>query len=135
GALQVDGPRLTQLGRYDVQVRSRTGDAEAWPAVVNLPAPESDLLSASRVELAAALGPLPHEFISATDAFVDAGEQSRRELWRFLLLLGVAALLGEQALGWRFGLPRAAARSAAARQGVLGRILSWRSGRVVRGTR
>ncbi|HMQ14696.1 MAG TPA: BatA domain-containing protein [Phycisphaerae bacterium] len=133
--LRADGLRLTQLGPYEVQVRSRAGDLETWPAVVNLPAAESNLAATTATELVAPLGSIPHALISADEAFPDADLDARRELWRTLLLLGVAVLMSEQALALRFGRMRSRARSTSTRQRAPGRIMGRRSRAAARGTR
>lgn len=124
--LRFEGPVATRLGAYGVELTHREHGAQQRTLSVNLAARESDLATAGDADLHAAVADLPHEILNAEDAFLQAGDQARRELWRLLLLLSVATLMGEQALACWFGTPKRAARSSAARQGLLGRILSWK---------
>ncbi len=101
------GPRATQLGVYQVELTPRGAPAQFRPLCVNLDAAESDLAVATPVELEAALSGIPHEIVAADAGFLRNGEGTRRELWRTLALLLLAALVAEQGLAWMFGAARA----------------------------
>jgi hypothetical protein len=87
---------------------------------VNLDAGESNLATASKSELSAALAGVPHEYLTSAEAFLDAAERTRQELWPTLLALLVAVLMLEQGLAWWFGTPRRARPGAVVRAGVEG---------------
>jgi len=99
------GPPLMRAGEYRAELIRRDGGAESRVICANLDARESELAVASRGELDAAVQPLPHEYLLASEAYGDAGEHARRELWPLLLALVAGLLMLEHALAWRFGLP------------------------------
>lgn len=97
------GPPAMQLGVFQALLTLRSGTQVTRPICVNLAPPESDLAAASRAELAVALGDLPHEFVLASASFLSRAEPPRRELWRYLLMAAVVALILEHTLAWWFG--------------------------------
>lgn len=132
--LELVGPPATRLGTYRVELTRRAGGSESRPLCVNLDPAESDLSTATPVDLDAALKGLRHEYIRASESFLENQEQTRREIWPSLLLALALVLMGEQALAWWFGTPPPSA-TAAARRGLLGRLASWSPLRAPRGTR
>lgn len=101
--LVFSGPSARALGAYRVDLTPRSGGTESRPLCVNLDSSESDLRSASSAELDAALVGIPHEFLKAGESFTGDNDQTRREMWRSILVLVVAILMGEQWLAWWFG--------------------------------
>jgi hypothetical protein len=103
--VRVAGPRAVELGPHIAELTPRSGPPELRPVGVNLDPRESDLRSATRDELTAALGPLVHEW-ATLDGAVPRDAAARHELWRSVLLALIAVLLAEQACAWWFGRAR-----------------------------
>jgi hypothetical protein len=82
---------------------TRDGEERVQAVAVNLDARESDLTAASEADLRQALPEFPFEYIAGLASLDAAGEEARRELWRTVLLMAMAVLMGEQCLGWWFG--------------------------------
>jgi hypothetical protein len=116
----VEGPVATRLGTYRAELVRRGGEVEQRPLAVNCDATESDLAVAGAHELDAALGRVGHEYVQAAAAFQQDDARARRELWRAVLLVLVAVLMVEQALGWWFGMPGRAVRTRETRGGTSG---------------
>jgi hypothetical protein len=101
------GPRAERLGTYRAELIRRSGSRELRPLCVNLDPGESDLSVAGPAEIEAALVEVPHERVIPAESFLLGREQTRHEVWTFLLALLVALLMAEQMLAWWFGTPRA----------------------------
>lgn len=122
--VRLQGPVATRIGTYRAELTRRSGEVELRPLCVNLDAAESDLASASAAELAAALGPIPHEYLNAADAMRQQAENARRELWPALLTILLFVLMCEHVLAWWFGRPLGTPAAAGApRVGLVTRIL------------
>jgi hypothetical protein len=120
-AVVLRGPRAARLGTYKVELSPRGGGGgESRPLCANLDPAESDLAVAAPSDLDAALAGIPHEYLTATDDFLQGGARARRELWPVILMLLMVVLVCEQALAWWFGTPRAASGAAGGAMGPLG---------------
>jgi hypothetical protein len=102
---RIEGPIALRAGTYRFQLTRRTGGVVEIPVCVNVDPAESDLAVADATELDAGLGPVPHEYLLAADAFGLEQQPSRRELWPTILTLIVIVLMAEQALACWFGRP------------------------------
>lgn len=118
----LEGPVAVRLGTYTAELVRRDGRVELRPLAVSLDATESDLSVARAHELDTALGNVPHEYLTAGEAFLRDDEQARRELWPTVLLILVAILLSEQGLAWWFGRPDRGVRRARRLSPRLGRF-------------
>jgi Aerotolerance regulator N-terminal len=103
-------PPIANCGTWSIELQRRGGGEEIRPLTVSFDPRESDLAVLSPQELDAALGPVPHEIITAADALPADASDSRRELWPALLLLLTAVLMAEQTLAWWFGRPPSTTR-------------------------
>lgn len=104
------GPPARQVGVYRLDLSPRGGAVETHPLCVNLEPGESDLRVATAAELDAALAGVPHELLRADESFRGGSDDTRRELWRTVLVVLVGLLLGEQFLAWWFGGAQLGAR-------------------------
>lgn len=106
GLAEARGPKALVAGTYRFLLTRRAGGVEEnRPVCVNTDSDETNLIAATPGELDAALGPIPHEFLQASDAFGTGQEPARRELWPTILTLVVLILMMEQALACWFGRP------------------------------
>ena len=97
------GPTAERVGVYELELAPREGVATTAPLSVNLPRRESQLAAATAGELAAAIGDLPHEYVSADGSFAAMSDESKHELWPALLGALLFVLMAEQACAWWFG--------------------------------
>ncbi len=94
-----------QRGFYNLQLSRNDGGDEKVLFAANAVADEGDLTRVDLAELSKTLGDRVKIISSAsTTALVAVGSQ--RELWKYLLLILVLVLCGEQLLAWSFGLKR-----------------------------
>lgn len=106
--LRFEIPAPSRLGTYQLVLTGRDGSETLRPLAVNLDPAESDLRAAPASELTAALAGIPHELMAMDESFDGGAEESRRELWRTILLVVIALLMGEQWMAWWFGRAEAA---------------------------
>lgn len=109
----LEGPPALHADTYDVSLARRAGGVEIRPICANPDPAESDLAAARPSELDAALGLIPHSYMSAENSLTEAGDQARYELWPLLLILLVVSLMAEHALAVHFGRPLGGARDGA----------------------
>ncbi len=93
-------------GFYQFVMRRRDGGEDVRLVAVNVDALESDLTIARDAELRGALAGLRVEIIEGLSGLAAQSEDGRTELWRFVLICGVLALMAEQSLAWYWGRRR-----------------------------
>jgi Aerotolerance regulator N-terminal/von Willebrand factor type A domain/CARDB len=98
--------QVLQQGFYELKLAKRTGGAEAWLFAANLDPLEGNLQRANTSELEKQLREAGVELL-ASGAGAIGGKAAQLEIWKYLLWLLIALLLGEQVLGWIFGMRRA----------------------------
>ncbi|MBK8916024.1 MAG: BatA domain-containing protein [Phycisphaerales bacterium] len=106
--LRFELPAPSRLGTYQFALTGREGGETIRPLAVNLDPAESDLRSVAASELSAALSGIPHELMAIDESFDGGADDSRREMWRTILLVVIALLMGEQWMAWWFGRAEAA---------------------------
>ena len=95
----------TQQGFYDLRLANRVGGAEGVLYAANVDPAEGDLRRANTTEMERQLRDVGVRFMSGVGSGM-GGIGAQVEIWKYLLWLLVALLLGEQVLGWFFGLRR-----------------------------
>jgi hypothetical protein len=98
--------RTGEAGFYQFVMRRRDGGEDVRLVAVNVDARESDLTVAREAELRAALAGLRVEIIEGLSGLAAQSEDGRTELWRFVLICGVLALMAEHSLAWLWGRRR-----------------------------
>lgn len=92
-------------GFYELKLANRTGGGEGVLYAANVDPAEGDLRRANTTEMERQLRDVGVRFMSGVGSGM-GGIGAQVEIWKYLLWLLVALLLGEQVLGWFFGLRR-----------------------------
>jgi uncharacterized membrane protein len=101
----LDYKGTAKQGFYELKLANREGGTESVLFAANVDPSEGELRRANQDELRKELKDVNVQFISATGGPLGAvGAQV--EMWKYLLWILVGLLLGEQVLGWVFGLRR-----------------------------
>lgn len=92
-----------RAGVYEVILTTKSSQTQARRACVNLDPRESNLHSANKEQLQAALPDVRFTLVQEIDSLIADSQALRTEMWWPLLLLAVAVLMAEQSLAWWFG--------------------------------
>lgn len=95
----------TKQGFYELKLSNRDGTNESVLFAANVDPSEGDLRRANLDSLQKELRDTNVQFISGASSTL-GGIGAQVEIWKYLLWLLVGLLLGEQVLGWLFGLRR-----------------------------
>lgn len=95
----------SKQGFYEFTLSHKDDTKSQVLFAANVDPSEGDLRRANTVEMANELREAGVEFISGTGANL-GGIGAQVEMWKYLLWILVGLLLGEQVLGWFFGLKR-----------------------------
>ncbi len=90
-------------GVYQFVLTTTSGEQEVRAVAVNLDPSESDLTAATEADLRQAMPGMDFSYVAGLDSLAEAGEETRRELWKVVLAGALVILMGEQFLGWWFG--------------------------------
>ena len=101
--LHVTWEQTDVSGIYRFLLKRRDGGETVRMVPVNVDPRESDLLMADEDELYRVMRGVPVEYIEGIDGLADGRDAARTELWRFLLFMTAAVLLGEHGLAWWWG--------------------------------
>jgi len=92
-------------GFYELKLANRDGSADSVLFAANVDPTEGDLRRANIDAMQKELRDVNVQFVSGATASL-GGIGAQVEMWKYLLWLLVGLLLGEQVLGWFFGLRR-----------------------------
>lgn len=102
----VEYDKVDRRGFYELTLLSTEGASERALFAANVDLSESDLRRVDVAQLKSNLSDLPIEVVRAEQLVGTLAVGAEGELWPLILLLAVAALCGEQLLGWFFGRSR-----------------------------
>ena len=97
--------QANRQGFYDLKLSTRSGGLESILYAANVDPAEGDLRRADIPDLERKLRAAGVQFVGGAGAGL-GGLGAQLEIWKYLLWLLIALLLGEQVLGWLFGLKR-----------------------------